>query len=1471
MVYFRRAAKARGRRPSCTLLVAKKNRDDFSSKTVLQIAKRAGWLCSFPTCRTHTVGATSDGEGEINIGTAAHICAAAPGGPRYDETMSPEERSSAKNGIWMCRDHGKAIDSPDPQFTVELLREWKKQAEVDSWRRVLHNEAVRGPVVATDAQLLTRIRIAAEVDLKVFQRTAKWPSTSVTLSLDVEGFGEPMTTRALADAVMSLDDLILSAPPGMGKTTTIFQIAEGVLASNNGTPFVVPLGDWATEGVAMLDSILKRPALKEISEDDFRKAAAQAGVVLLLDGWNELDAEARKRARVEVAKLKAELPKIGLVISSRRQTLDVPFVGTRVDLLPLNEDQQMQIAVAMRGDVGARLIDQAWRTGGVRELVTIPLYLTALLLLPEQTPFPTTKEEVLRHFVAAHENDASRAEALHAVTQGFQQYYLDGLAAFATRAASTAIADNNARRSIFETETLLADNGQIMSKPEPGAVLDVLVSSHVLMRAGDTPGYSFQHQQFQEWYASHFVEHRIIRDVDDPTGREALKGEVLNLPKWEEAILFAVERLARGDAHQRAACGKAIVAAFEVDPILAAEMIFRSTEEVWIQIASTIQGLVARWHATGKVDRALRFMLTSGRPEFLDAVWPLITDQNEHISLRALRNCSRFRPSILGKAAEEKIMALPQPARTVLLHEMAWNSGMDGLDLASAIAKDDVAPEVQATVVEALTFRRANRHVADILHGAGDMTFDLISRKGFIDEVDDEQIMKGVAAARKRQATETAYDRLRAIVHTHDGEDRGAELTDIISSMEILRGRDIGTQLIYEARNRYPISVLDGLLARVYAGRTLFYGADDILASARLSLEDDELLQLALAESQRNDERAEAAASVLGPLTAGRMIDALSDAATRRRDANGNYDEAASDRYNVIQARIAHIPGASLVAAVQARSAQADNEQMARLAELLSRHPNGDTDRGRPFEAENLATIRAFVEDWGNRMLASGNAERRHVASIAMLASHAPDVSLLPLLKRMLDDNLQRYRAFRHEAEANGWRQGKAVDEARMPMTHDYYQAFLAIDAPETAGLMREYLADPHFGELAARVLASQWMAANEMPSDKRFFSGVDFSRVGQKREALAANPGATSAEAEAIFEVIEPLIKDGATHDQNKLAVALGIVAVRLPHGQRDATIEKLIALTPRRERPMLLLNLILSGATIDSKLVANGLAESLEAAKKEPWILTQSDGYKLREWLRILPFTSRPSDAIEAVRGIPDAQRQPRLFGELVSGLAETSSDGGEEVLFKLAEDDPRFYQHHQWRAAALSLATASAAHRLIDLTANGIFDGKSLDDWHWSRELGTLIAEFPEVRRHVYGLLKDGVTSQSLALLARAISESPDTEGLLLLIDIENRQKHTILGWRTIESVVTEHVPVENWTGAYNVVPVPAIELRKKLLAMTTDGGPTDAAARCLRNIDTIRDEHGLPVSEPRHPDLASGKAWPIMAPDPNATAD
>ena len=122
-----------------------------------------------------------------------------------------------------------------------------------------------------------------------------------------------------------------------------------------------------------------------------------------------------------------------------------------------------------------------------------------------------------------------------------------------------------------------------------------------------------------------------------------------------------------------------------------------------------------------------------------------------------------------------------------------------------------------------------------------------------------------------------------------------------------------------------------------------------------------------------------------------------------------------------------------------------------------------------------------------------------------------------------------------------------------------------------------------------------------------------------------------------------------------------------------------------------------------------------------------------------------------------------------------------------------------------------------------------------------------------------------SPASRFLRKLSRKTPDADGLLVLVRIEVGHERSFISRRTIENVVTEHAPFENWSGAYNVVPTTADELRQKLLAMTTDGGPTDVSARCLSQIDEIRDEYGTPESEPRHPDLASGKQWPIMIPN------
>ena len=128
------------------------NRDDFSISTKALLANRVGLRCSNPNCRKLTCGANDDLSKITNIGVAAHICAAAKGGPRYNESMSAEERKAPDNGIWLCQNCAKLIDSDTKRYTIELLRAWKQIAEEYAMTEVATNTV--GNTVDDDVSLI---------------------------------------------------------------------------------------------------------------------------------------------------------------------------------------------------------------------------------------------------------------------------------------------------------------------------------------------------------------------------------------------------------------------------------------------------------------------------------------------------------------------------------------------------------------------------------------------------------------------------------------------------------------------------------------------------------------------------------------------------------------------------------------------------------------------------------------------------------------------------------------------------------------------------------------------------------------------------------------------------------------------------------------------------------------------------------------------------------------------------------------------------------------------------------------------------------------------------------------------------------------------------------------------------------------------------------------------------------------------
>jgi hypothetical protein len=129
-------------------------RDDFSQPTKDALARRAAFMCSKPDCRALTIGPSLESDSDVaGVGVAAHIAGAAERGPRYDESMSATERSSIKNGIWLCATHATLVDRDTERFTPAILHEWKNQHEAFVLARIGEALAAAGSVDDEEEQV----------------------------------------------------------------------------------------------------------------------------------------------------------------------------------------------------------------------------------------------------------------------------------------------------------------------------------------------------------------------------------------------------------------------------------------------------------------------------------------------------------------------------------------------------------------------------------------------------------------------------------------------------------------------------------------------------------------------------------------------------------------------------------------------------------------------------------------------------------------------------------------------------------------------------------------------------------------------------------------------------------------------------------------------------------------------------------------------------------------------------------------------------------------------------------------------------------------------------------------------------------------------------------------------------------------------------------------------------------------------
>jgi hypothetical protein len=101
-------------------------RANFTDVTRRTLALRSAFRCSNPGCGALTIGpGTAISDVEIT-GTASHIYAAAPNGPRGTGGLTDAQRSAPLNGIWLCGRCARLVDTnAGGAYPASLLRGWR--------------------------------------------------------------------------------------------------------------------------------------------------------------------------------------------------------------------------------------------------------------------------------------------------------------------------------------------------------------------------------------------------------------------------------------------------------------------------------------------------------------------------------------------------------------------------------------------------------------------------------------------------------------------------------------------------------------------------------------------------------------------------------------------------------------------------------------------------------------------------------------------------------------------------------------------------------------------------------------------------------------------------------------------------------------------------------------------------------------------------------------------------------------------------------------------------------------------------------------------------------------------------------------------------------------------------------------------------------------------------------------------------
>jgi hypothetical protein len=1313
-------------------------------------------------------------------------------------------------------------------------------------------------------------KYAALQDLRASESQQPTMLVELDLELTTGDRTEQVDHRGAVTAFKPGGLFVLEADPGAGKSTTLLQLARLTLSETiDRVPVVVVLARYA--GVpevsgpsrGIIEDLASRPPFHDLGIAGLRHLAEAGRLVLFCDGWNELSGAQRTSVRRELETFRQYFPKTTLVIATRALS-PLPFKPTsKIHISPLTHSQQLAILAAMIGSGATDFFMRIRRAHGLRDVLRIPLYLNAVAAVGAQGVLPATKEEIVRRFVGSI--NIEHRDALARALIGTEERYLKELAAHLMAAQQVAIPQSEVRRIFDETTDRLAAERQKRTQHEPRIVIDLLVAHHLLIEVdgGGTSLIGFQHQQFQEWFASFHAEDLMRAATQRPNSetRTALDA-LIDSPAWEEPLLFAVERMAHAGEDDMRAVACTILRTLGIDPLLGASMIRRAPPAVWELVSEPTLSFAHSWAASAEGTRATSFMIATGRAEFSEQVWSFLEDKGRYGHAALLSH--GFPPSVLGSNWRARFPNLPPERRRSLLWDLVRSGDQDGVDFAIEAARADSSPDVVLGVLQLIEDEASGAQIASLLDNASREIWETLARRRPLADA-NPAIQPRLAEEKKKLVTilPQSVERLRLLMEL----DEDAEVSDpdtVIEEALAVKFEDHHAEysIFSQLSSRYPQKLSSAVLERLTKGLPLPRYADEFATS--LGSTDQEAVRLTVLSGNHRAKRV--AARLLDVVSCKQLIDELLDAQEGWQGRSYLESKALHDKFSGLS-DVLHLAPISALASAVLNTRTDQPRSICAVATLLLRWQDDDRERTTlPIDVSLADALSRRAAEWVQQIADHAEARGHHFYPIALVVARIGKPELLPLLTRLLDADMERWR--REQAEWDKLpRQARrsSPSHPEKPAVHMYRQAFDALEGEAVRDALLGYLDDPDFAieaALALRRYGASEKLVIEAPIGRPKYEQVAEARLTRpSRQRAASNPVAAA--------ILDRVDKHLAAGDAQSISLANGLAhaAAQMDYGDRWETFQGVLtAPAPMSARYALLRCLLFKGETIRTEWVRAGLDEALPQLAGG-YSEIDRNWWQVERWLELLAFTGSPQAVLEFIEKLPaDAKQTYRLNG-VIFALGHVRSEAALETLIGLGRQTPEIITEYGWLTAVAQIGSQAAAEHLIGL----LFDPATAgllhrEEYIFAKVVSPLLRQHPTVRSALLERMKADMPLVARGVVARLLPEIADEDsivGLLGIADLDERNPLTHGIIRAVEELAVAKRPIEDTT-AYEQEPAELRSLRARLLTTVRSASDTSQLARrLLIAIDKQRDMYGRPISEPRHPDLSTEMPWPPEA--------